>query len=83
MSLSMSQDVPSLTSIPIASKDVEKHCPIRAMNVATHLKTQSFRQGLQRRESLGSKFESKKYLRSRHKEYKSTKSTKWRRLGRI
>ncbi len=39
MSSSISQDVPSFTSIPTASRDVEKHCPIRAMKVATHLKT--------------------------------------------
>ena len=55
MSSSMSQDVPSLTSMPRASKDVEKHCPIRAMNVATHLKKvinlfKTFTQGWQKRE---------------------------------
>lgn len=38
----MAHDVPSFTSMPIASMDVEKHCPIRAMKVATHLLRKTF-----------------------------------------
>ena len=98
MSSSMSQDVPSLTSMPRASKDVEKHCPIRAMNVATHLKTNDksvldFQPRLANEREPGIEIAKRKNVCARHfsaqdktqgvQKYKSTKNTKWRRLGRL
>lgn len=81
MSSSMSQDVPSLTSIPIASRDVEKHCPIRAMNVATHLKTNDrsvvdFQAKLAKEREPGTRIAKRKNVCAQNTEYKSTKSTK-------